>query len=207
MKMSEGSNLSIGGVVGDVLRKYVVYSAVASRKYLGFRIFSKLLRNATASETAKLFASPNFIKCLISNCAKPKLFTACTDCLKAIARCAKHPETSAKKRVAIVAALRQVGLHRFEKKLAKSSGISTLMAALTREEAKKCVCEELRETILKKSDVATTTKDDDDDDDDTDNNDDGKRKKNSRDFKRLWALEQTCSIMWKALCITIARTY
>ena len=43
--------------------------------------------------------------------------------------------------------------------------------------------------------MATTTKDDDDDDDDTDNNDDGKRKKNSRDFKRLWALEQTCSIM------------
>ena len=197
MKMSEGSNLTRLEALWETCCENMLFIAPShQRKYLGFRIFSKLLRNATASETAKLFTSPNFIKCLISNCAKPENYLhACSaDCLKAIARCAKHPETSAKKRVAIVAALRQVGLHRFEKKLAKSSGISTLMAALTREEAK-AYCEELRETILKKSDVATTTKDDDDDDDDTDNNDDGKRKKNSRDFKRLWALEQTCSIM------------
>ena len=48
----------------------------------------------------------------------------------------KTSRNECEKRVAIVAALRQVGLHRFEKKLAKSSGISTLMAALTREEAK-----------------------------------------------------------------------
>jgi DNA polymerase phi len=157
------------------------------RKYLGFRVFSILLRVATPSETARMFSSPNFVKCLISNCAKPDnyLHACSTDCLKAISRCAKHAETSTKKRVAIVAALRQVGVHRFDKQLAKSSGISTLMAGLTREEAKS-YCEELRESILKKTI-------------DNNNNNNGiiegaDDASTSKDFKRLWALEQTCSI-------------
>jgi len=193
-KMSAGSNLTRLEALWETCCENGLFKAPShQRKYLGFRIFSILLRNATASETAKLFTSPNFIKCLVSNCAKPEnyLHACSSDCLKAIARCAKHPETSAKKRVAIVGALRQVGVQRFEKKLAKSSGISTVMAGLTREEAK-AYCEELRETILTKSDVVT--QDENEDADADDDKDDEKKKKNSRDFKRLWALEQTCSI-------------
>ena len=129
-KISAGSNLTRLEALWETCCENGLFTAPShQRKYLGFRIFSMLLRNATASETAKLFTSPNFIKCLVSNCAKPEnyLHACSTDCLKAIARCAKHPETSAKKRVAIVAALRKVGIHRFEKQLAKSSGISTFI--------------------------------------------------------------------------------
>ena len=193
-KISAGSNLTRLEALWETCCENGLFTAPShQRKYLGFRIFSMLLRNATASETAKLFTSPNFIKCLVSNCAKPEnyLHACSTDCLKAIARCAKHSETSAKKRVAIVAALRKVGIHRFEKQLAKSSGISTLLAGLTREEAK-AYCEELRETILEKSDLAT--QDESDDENENDDNDEEKKKKSSRDFKRLWALEQMCSI-------------